>query len=198
MSSSNYENSFPDSNNCYSNDPFGSKSNINHSENHLSSFETNEDESNFYENEPEYLILKDSTFELNIEFNKEKNKADIKYEKITYDNKNGKCETQIEEIKGKSYITNYKLKNSYDRFLDYLQQVEQELESNYKISKAVKLSLKFDIINRTNIQDCYDAECKLKILDNRENDEFRDENFLNDSNHTGLSCMIDEIKRDVN
>ena len=194
--SSNYSN-----NNSSTNNPFNIFYNEKGDQVHLSSagnYIQNEQEGNEIKSEQAYQILCNSTFNLVVKYQKGQNMANINYTSITYggdENQESALNLDINDIKMIN-SQNETLNINYEKFLQFLDKIEKELKSGFRLEKESHIKIKFflkssDIENNTN----YNLECNYYIKDEsiRES-SFTDEDFLNTTNHTGLSYLINSLE----
>ena len=194
--SSNYSN-----NNSSTNNPFNIFYNEKGDLVHLSSagnYIQNEQERNDIKSEQAYQILCNSTFNLVVKYQKGQNMANINYTSITYggdENQESALNLDINDIKMIN-SQNETLNINYEKFLQFLDKIEKELKSGFRLEKESHIKIKFflkssDIENNTN----YNLECNYYIKDEsiRES-SFTDEDFLNTTNHTGLSYLINSLE----
>ena len=138
-----------------------------------------------------YKLLTNSTFIISVEYKEGKNEAFISYKKIN-------CEFykqnfEIEFVKSLK-SDNIELNINYGKFVHFLEMIESELKSNYKIKKKIEIELKFKSIYNYDIN--YNIDCYYTIKDNNfEETEFKDEKILNikDGKFYGFIYMIAEL-----
>ena len=192
--SSNYSN-----NNSSTNNPFNIFYNEIGDQVHLSSagnYIQNEQERNEIKSEQAYQILCNSTFNLVVKYQKGQNMANINYTSITYggdENQESALNLDINDIKMIN-SQNETLSVNYEKFLQFLDKIEKELKSGFRLEKESHIKIKFflkssDIENNTN----YNLECNYYIESIGES-SFTDEDFLNTTNHTGLSYLINSLE----
>ena len=194
--SSNYSN-----NNSSTNNPFNIFYNEIGDQVHLSSagnYIQNEQERNEIKSEQAYQILCNSTFNLVVKYQKGQNMANINYTSITYggdENQESALNLDINDIKMIN-SQNETLNINYEKFLQFLDKIEKELKSGFRLEKESHIKIKFflkssDIENNTN----YNLECNYYIKDESIGESsFTDEDFLNTTNHTGLSYLINSLE----
>ena len=194
--SSNYSN-----NNSSTNNPFNIFYNEKGDQVHLSSagnYIQNEQEGNDIKGEQAYQILCNSTFNLVVKYQKGQNMANINYTSITYggdENQESALNLDINDIKMIN-SQNETLNINYEKFLQFLDKIEKELKSGFRLEKESHIKIKFflkssDIENNTN----YNLECNYYIKDESVRESFfTDEDFLNTTNHTGLSYLINSLE----
>ena len=83
----------------------------------------------------------------------------------------------------------------YFKFVQYLEQIETELKNKYKKEEEINITLKFKKQNSGN--DNYNIRCDLFIDKSQNNEtEFKDEDLFNNTNLSGVSCMLEAILGD--
>ena len=135
-----------------------------------------------------YLILSNSEFIIEIQYNNTKKETTFLYKKCTYKKQdNQKEEITIENIKDVS-PDNEELDSYYKKFITYLEAVEEEIKKSYKNEKKIEMRMKFIMGEK------YNVECRFEIKEDIKGEkEFRDENMLNtnnNQNYQGLSTLI--------
>lgn len=148
------------------------------------------------QNEEKYdkvnLIFSDSEFKIKVRYDKSSKELNIKYISIIYKDEEGKDITITEDdVKKKKNNTN----DYYSKFVQYLEQIETELKNKYKREEVINITLKFKKQNSGN--DNYNIRCDL-FIDKSQNDEteFKDEDLFNNTNLSGVSCMLEAILGD--
>jgi hypothetical protein len=148
------------------------------------------------QNEEKYdkvnLIFSDSEFKIKVRYDKSSKELNIKYISIIYKDEEGKDITITEDdVKKKKNNTN----DYYSKFVQYLEQIETELKNKYKKEEEINITLKFKKQNSGN--DNYNIRCDL-LIDKSQNDEkeFKDEDLFNNTNLSGVSCMLEAILGD--
>lgn len=148
------------------------------------------------QNEEKYdkvnLIFSDSEFKIKVRYDKSSKELNIKYISIIYKDEEGKDITITEDdVKKKKNNTN----DYYFKFVQYLEQIETELKNKYKKEEEINITLKFKKQNSGN--DNYNIRCDL-FIDKSQNDEkeFKDEDLFNNTNLSGVSCMLEAILGD--
>jgi phosphoribosylanthranilate isomerase len=150
------------------------------------------------EKEQAYQILKKSKFSLDINYEKGQREANINYSSITYgeventDNSQTVEITDIKSIKADDEILN----SNYEKFLQYLNQIEKDIKIKYKKEKKINIIITFSMTNDSlERSENYKINCNYNINDeNRKGErDFTDEDFLNKVNYEGLSYMIDAL-----
>ena len=125
-------------------------------------------------------------------YDKSSKELNIKYISIIYKDEEGKDITITEDdVKKKKNNTN----DYYFKFVQYLEQIETELKNKYKKEEEINITLKFKKQNSGN--DNYNIRCDL-LIDKSQNDEkeFKDEDLFNNTNLSGVSCMLEAILGD--
>ena len=138
------------------------------------------------------LIFSDSEFKIKVRYDKSSKELNIKYISIIYKDEEGKDITITEDdVKKKKNNTN----DYYFKFVQYLEQIETELKNKYKKEEEINITLKFKKQNSGN--DNYNIRCDL-IIDKSQNEEteFKDEDLFNNTNLSGVSCMLEAILGD--
>ena len=148
------------------------------------------------QNEEKYdkvnLIFSDSEFKIKVRYDKSSKELNIKYISIIYKDEEGKDITITEDdVKKKKNNTN----DYYSKFVQYLEQIETELKNKYKKEEEINITLKFKKQNSGN--DNYNIRCDL-FIDKSQNEEteFKDEDLFNNTNLSGVSCMLEAILGD--
>ncbi len=148
------------------------------------------------QNEEKYdkvnLIFSDSEFKIKVRYDKSSKELNIKYISIIYKDEEGKDITITEDdVKKKKNNTN----DYYSKFVQYLEQIETELKNKYKKEEEINITLKFKKQNSGN--DNYNIRCDLFIDKSQNNEtEFKDEDLFNNTNLSGVSCMLEAILGD--
>ena len=138
------------------------------------------------------LIFSDSEFKIKVRYDKSSKELNIKYISIIYKDEEGKDITITEDdVKKKKNNTN----DYYFKFVQYLEQIETELKNKYKKEEEINITLKFKKQNSGN--DNYNIRCDL-FIDKSQNEEteFIDEDLFNNTNLSGVSCMLEAILGD--
>ena len=138
------------------------------------------------------LIFSDSEFKIKVRYDKSSKELNIKYISIIYKDEEGKDITITEDdVKKKKNNTN----DYYSKFVQYLEQIETELKNKYKKEEEINITLKFKKQNSGN--DNYNIRCDL-FIDKSQNEEteFKDEDLFNNTNLSGVSCMLEAILGD--
>ena len=158
----------------------------------------NDNEQDERKKEQAYQILKKSKFSMDISHKKGQREADITYSSITYgeventDNSQTVEITDIKSIKADDEILN----SNYEKFLQYLNQIEKDIKIKYKKEKKINIIITFSMTNDSlERSENYKINCNYNINDeNRKGErDFTDEDFLNKVNYEGLSYMIDAL-----
>ena len=193
----NYNNS--DYNSSSAKNPFDGSSYKKKDDNNPNSYDFNNDdqEKNDITKEQAYQILS-STFNLVLEHKKGQKLANITYKSIKYGGNEKAENEQSAEINDiKSIIPHDEtLKVNYQKFIEYLENIENELKSGYKSEKQINIEINFSlknsyIVNNSN----YYMICNYNINDKSlgENN-FIDDDFLNNTEHDGLHYLIDALQ----
>jgi hypothetical protein len=152
--------------------------------------------------EKAYNILKKCSFLFH--FNKKGETPFLSFDKIKFGNNNDINFDELEKIKQKLTNNNKKLKNSYIKFLDILQNLRKYLEktlgNDYDYSH-IKICLKFNLQNQKENENkqYYCLKCKYQLNINENENIYQDENILSMKSlldFEGFNCLIDEIKSD--
>ena len=191
-----------DYNSSSAKNPFDGSSYKKKDDNNPNSYDFNNDdqEKNDITKEQAYQILS-STFNLVLEHKKGQKLANITYKSIKYGGNEKAENEQSAEINDiKSIIPHDEtLKVNYQKFIEYLENIENELKSGYKSEKPINIEINFSlknsyIVNNSN----YYMICNYNINDI--NDEslgennFVDDDFLNNTEHDGLHYLIDALQ----
>ena len=208
MSSSKSSTSFNSNmNNNYSNNPFSSENFIGRSNGgNLSSYEINSQSqtvispahvtiisSHNHDLEKDYFVLSESSIPLIVKYEKGQNKGIIVYKEITYKNEKGDLKkTNIEKVKD-YYPSNDKIKEYYEKFILYLENVEKELKDRYKKEEETEIILTI----KKEIDKQFCLSCNFFINDGRkekgEESEFFVHNIFNEEDGCGFGCMLDAL-----
>ena len=100
--------------------------------------------------------------------------------------------TDIKSIKADDEILN----SNYEKFLQYLNQIEKDIKIKYKKEKKINIIITFSMTDDSlERSENYKINCNYNINDeNRKGErDFTDEDFLNKVNYEGLSYMIDAL-----
>ena len=188
-----------DYNSSSAKNPFDGSSYKKKDDNNPNSYDFNNDdqEKNDITKEQAYQILS-STFNLVLEHKKGQKLANITYKSIKYGGNEKAENEQSAEINDiKSIIPHDEtLKVNYQKFIEYLENIENELKSGYKSEKPINIEINFSlknsyIVNNSN----YYMICNYNINDESlgENN-FVDDDFLNNTEHDGLHYLIDALQ----
>ena len=158
----------------------------------------NDNEQDERKKEQAYQILKKSKFSMDISYKKGQREADITYSSITYGEVENTDKSQTVEITDiKSIKADDEILNSnYEKFLQYLNQIEKDIKIKYKKEKKINIIITFSMTDDSlERSENYKINCNYNINDeNREGEiDFTDEDFLNKVNYEGLSYMIDAL-----
>ena len=158
----------------------------------------NDNEQDERKKEQAYQILKKSKFSMDISYKKGQREADITYSSIAYGEVENTDKSQTVEITDiKSIKADDEILNSnYEKFLQYLNQIEKDIKIKYKKEKKINIIITFSMTDDSlERSENYKIDCNYNINDeNREGEiDFTDEDFLNKVNYEGLSYMIDAL-----
>ena len=158
----------------------------------------NDNEQDERKKEQAYQILKKSKFSMDISYKKGQREADITYSSIAYGEVENTDKSQTVEITDiKSIKADDEILNSnYEKFLQYLNQIEKDIKIKYKKEKKINIIITFSMtIDSLERSENYKINCNYNINDeNRKGErDFTDEDFLNKVNYEGLSYMIDAL-----
>ena len=158
----------------------------------------NDNEQDERKKEQAYQILKKSKFSMDISYKKGQREADITYSSIAYGEVENTDKSQTVEITDiKSIKADDEILNSnYEKFLQYLNQIEKDIKIKYKKEKKINIIITFSMTNDSlEHSENYKINCNYNINDeNRKGErDFTDEDFLNKVNYEGLSYMIDAL-----
>ena len=164
----------------------------------LNQLNFNDNEQDERKKEQAYQILKKSKFSIYINYKKGQREADITYSSITYGEVENTDKSQTVEITDiKSIKADDEILNSnYEKFLQYLNQIEKDIKIKYKKEKKINIIITFSMTNDSlERSENYKINCNYNINDeNRKGErDFTDEDFLNKVNYEGLSYMIDAL-----
>lgn len=143
-------------------------------------------------------ILTNSTFKFYIEENDENH--NFIYDSITAEQKKFK---KIEDIKEMTleYGNNVKLYKSFNKFISFLNKIENQIKKNYKKKSRLEITMKFRKPQNSNESlSYYDIDCiyNYKLNNNNNNLEFVDENCLDNKNLEGISYFLNDINSNEN
>ena len=139
-----------------------------------------------------YKILSNSTFLISAKFSGEKKETIITYKKIFYRRKeyNENKDLTINEVKNQN-PQDKDLNIYYNKFLQYLQEVENEIKYHYTNEKEIEITLKFSMNKK------YNLTCEFQINDNNlDEKDFTESDLLNKTNHEALNIMAQNISGD--
>ena len=139
-----------------------------------------------------YKILSNSTFLISAKFSGEKNETIITYKKIFYRRKeyNENKDITINEVKNQN-PQDKDLNIYYNKFLQYLQEVENEIKYHYTNEKEIEITMKFSMNKK------YNLTCEFQINDNNlDEKDFTESDLLNKTNHEALNIMAQNISGD--
>mgnify|MGYP007070029148 CR=1 FL=1 len=193
---SGFNNSSHESNN--NSDPFGTpsfKQNKQNNPNSLSNYVSEPQTQNNLKEEQAYQILSNSTLDLKVLCQSGQNEATVTFGEITYKPQENAPEQKIDFTDLKLIKPDDSdLKRNYDNFIKFLETVESEFKSGYKKQNEAIIHIKFK--KDEDINDNYNINCEYFIIDKdkKEDNEFKDENFLNKNGiYEGLNYLIDEL-----
>jgi hypothetical protein len=154
-----------------------------------------------------YYIINKSTFEFHI--NEKGKEPYIIYEKINYGFFN--FEIKYDEIKLIKENKNFKnsedkiIIDNYNKFFNFLKQVEDGLKNEFKYNYNLKMSLDFKMENKKNNDNVYNVTCIYTFSDpiKNEKSQFKEYNiFINGTKSEGfqnlLSAINNESYKEVN
>jgi len=138
-----------------------------------------------------FQLLANSTFTISVEYKEGKKEAFVNYKKINV----SFFENEVYEIEAiKSLNTeDANLNIYYRKFIHFLEMVESELKSNYKLKKKIDIDMKFETGYR---REDYNINCDYTIKDdNFVEKKFRDENILNTEfdQLDGITYLVEEL-----
>ena len=136
-----------------------------------------------------YKILSNSTFLISAEYSKEKKETIITYKKIFYRRKeyNENKDITINEVKNQN-PQDKDLNIYYNKFLQYLQEVENEIKYHYTNEKEIEITMKFSMNKK------YNLTCEFQINGNDfDEKDFTESDLLNKTNHEALNIMAQNI-----
>ena len=139
-----------------------------------------------------YKILSNSTFLISAEYSKEKKETIITYKKIFYRRKeyNENKDITINEVRNQN-PQDKDLNIYYNKFLQYLQEVENEIKYHYTNEKEIEITMKFSMNKK------YNLTCEFQINDNNlDETDFTESDLLNKTNHEALNIMAQNISGD--
>lgn len=139
-----------------------------------------------------YKILSNSTFLISAKFSGEKKETIITYKKIFYRRKeyNENKDITINEVKNQN-PQDKDLNIYYNKFLQYLQEVENEIKYHYTNEKEIEITMKFSMNKK------YNLTCEFQINDNNlDEKDFTESDLLNQTNHEALNIMAQNISGD--
>jgi hypothetical protein len=148
-----------------------------------------------------YYIIKKSTFEFLI--NEKGKEPYIDYEKIKYGFSNFKIE--YKEIKLIKENENFKksedkvLINNYNKFIDFLKLVEDELKKEFKYNYKLRISLDFNMEKKKNDDNVYNVSCIYTFSDpiKNEKSQFKEDNiFINGTKSEGFKNLLSAINNE--
>ena len=148
-----------------------------------------------------YYIIKKSTFEFHI--NEKGKEPYINYEKIKYGFFN--FEIEYEKIELIKENENFKksedkvLINNYNKFIDFLKLVEDELKKEFKYNYKLRISLDFNMEKKKNDDNVYNVSCIYTFSDpiKNEKSQFKEENiFINGTKSDGFKNLLSAINNE--
>ena len=141
-------------------------------------------------NDMAYFIIDESNIILTVTYSKEKNQTIINYKKISYKDKEGiEIEITIEELKRCS-SEDFKMNSYFQKFIEFLEEVEKELKDKYKEEKETEIFMEI----KSKDFEKFNYLCTFFINDGRKEDHtFPEEDFLNNSQHEALLLMVDAL-----
>ena len=139
-----------------------------------------------------YYIINKSTFEFHI--NEKGKEPYIVYDKIKY----GFFNFEVEEIKLIKENENFK-KSNYNKFIDFLKLVEDELKKEFKYNYKLRISLDFNMEKKKNDDNVYNVSCIYTFSDpiKNEKSQFKEENiFINGTKSDGFKNLLSAINNE--
>ena len=160
--------------------------------NSFSNYESNLQVNNDVKEEQAYQILSNSIFIVTAVKPSGKDETNVTFKDISYIPKENTPAQKVdyEDVKNIN-PDNTTLKNNYTNFKHYLEQVEDRIKEVYKKPVEITIDMKFTMQNDST--DIYNINCDY-FIHIMEDNEFKDENFLNSSNNNeGLNYVIDRL-----
>ena len=143
-------------------------------------------------NDLAYFILSYSKFIIGVKYDETKNMTIIDYKEIICKNHENE-KINIESIKNFSSEV-YNLNICYEKFNNYLTNLENELKEKYKKEEETEIILEI----KKKGDDYNKVDCKLSIEGGTEElgkeSSFLDEDILNNNTHIGIGCLIEAIE----
>jgi hypothetical protein len=148
-----------------------------------------------------YYIINKSTFVFHI--NEKGKEPYINYEKIKYGFFN--FEIEYEKIELIKENENFKksedkvLINNYNKFIDFLKLVEDELKKEFKYNYKLRISLDFNMEKKKNDDNVYNVSCIYTFSDpiKNEKSQFKEENiFINGTKSDGFKNLLSAINNE--
>ena len=127
----------------------------------------NDNEQDEIKKEQAYQILKKSKFSMDISYKKGQREADITYSSITYGEVENTDKSQTVEITDiKSIKADDEILNSnYEKFLQYLNQIEKDIKIKYKKEKKINIIITFSMtIDSLERSENYKINCNYNIM----------------------------------
>jgi hypothetical protein len=140
-----------------------------------------------------YYIINKSTFEFHI--NEKGKEPYIVYDKIKY----GFFNFEVEEIKLIKENENFK-KSNYNKFIDFLKLVEDELKKEFKYNYKLRISLDFNMEKKENDDNVYNVSCIYTFSDpiKNEKSQFKEDNiFINGTKSDGFKNLLSAINNET-
>ena len=143
-------------------------------------------------NDLAYFILSYSKFIIGVKYDETKKMTIIDYKEIICKNHENE-KINIESIKNfSSEVYNHNI--CYEKFNNYLTNLENELKEKYKKEEETEIILEI----KKKGDDYNKVDCKLSIEGGTEElgkeSSFLDEDILNNNTHIGIGCLIEAIE----
>ena len=146
------------------------------------------------------FVLSESKFTLLVKHEKGQEEANVVYKEIIYKNKKGEiCKTNIDDVISFEPDNN-KIKENYEKFLNFFEWAEREIKTGYKKEKEIEIVMEIKKISSNNEGQYFKCDCKFTINGERkekgEEYEFTESDFLNSNDGSGLGFMINTINEE--
>jgi hypothetical protein len=148
-----------------------------------------------------YYIINKSTFEFHI--NEKGKEPYIEYETIKYGFFNFEIEYETIELikKNKNFQKSEDkvLINNYNKFIDFLKLVEDELKKEFKYNYKLRISLDFNMEKKKNDDNVYNVSCIYTFSDpiKNEKSQFKEDNiFINGTKSDGFKNLLSAINNE--
>jgi hypothetical protein len=149
-----------------------------------------------------YYIINKSTFEFHI--NEKGKEPYIEYETIKYGFFNFEIEYETIELikKNKNFQKSEDkvLINNYNKFIDFLKLVEDELKKEFKYNYKLRISLDFNMEKKENDDNVYNVSCIYTFSDpiKNEKSQFKEDNiFINGTKSDGFKNLLSAINNET-